>query len=51
MESFSYKDFAPDGAGLSASNRAQRANDYPEGITSFSPALPRRRSGYAGWWI
>ena len=21
---------------------------YPEGITSFSPALPRRRSGYAG---
>jgi len=22
--------------------------NYPEGITSFSPALARRRSGYAG---
>jgi len=24
------------------------AAEYPEGITSFSPALPWRRNGYAG---
>src|SRR2546425_7732470 len=26
-----------------------REEKYPEGITSFSPALARRRRGYAGW--
>jgi hypothetical protein len=29
-------------------NVAIHWNFYPKGISSFSPALPRQRSGYAG---
>ena len=32
-------------------NNTTAPRNYPEGIASFSPALPRRRSGNAGWRI
>ena len=47
-----YKDSAPDGAdgdGFEQELTERTGKKYPKGISSFSPALPRRWSGYAGW--